>query len=132
MKGKKKITTPKVLFLIYITAGIVCFSLTFFPSIKGQIIFSFFAALLINSLNLISAMLLFRYSMNKSTKIFLISNLGGMVLRMMLMLIIFIISLKTLNIDQYAFIFTFLVFYFISLFGEIIYFHKKQLKNNPV
>ena len=132
MNEKRKITILKSILILYFIAGFILLCLNFFTSLSGEIIFSFLAALSINFINFLAALSFFRFSFQKDNKSFLIFNLGGMVLRLFLMLIILIISLNSLKIDQYAFIFTFLLFYFISLFGEIIYFHKKQLNNNPV
>lgn len=130
MRKKRKISIVSITILLYLIAAIVLFLLYYGQDFNSSLYFSLSLALSLNFLNYLCALVLFTISVKKSNKTFLIYNFGGMVVRMFLMLGAVIISIKTLKIDQYAFIFTFLVFYFISLLGEIVYFHKKQLKNN--
>lgn len=79
----------------------------------------------INILNVLASLLAFNYSMNRSNKIFLIFNVGGMILRMFLLLAIILILLKFLNIDKYGFIFNFFILYIVFLAIEVNYFRLK-------
>jgi len=62
-----------------------------------------------------------KLTLEKSAKIFLIAVLGGMVLRLFLMLIMVFISLKFLDIRADVFIFVILFFYIVYLIIEIFY-----------
>jgi len=85
---------------------------------------SIFLAMLLNLINSGLAFFLFEYSLGKSNKIFLIANLGGMGIRIILQLILILISLKFLKIDIFNFIFIFFIIYFLSLTIEILYISK--------
>jgi hypothetical protein len=80
---------------------------------------------LINLVNILASLLAFNYSVEKDNKTFLLFNMGGMLVRLMLMLGSVIIFLKFLNIDKYGFIFTFFVLYISFLAVEINYFRVK-------
>jgi len=73
-------------------------------------------------------LIFWEYSKNKSNKTFLIFNLGGMVFRLVLMLIGVIVALKFLNIDKYAFIFALFIWYILFITYEIVLFKKKAEK----
>jgi hypothetical protein len=73
-------------------------------------------------------LIFWEYSKNKSNKTFLIFNLGGMVFRLVLMLIGVIVALKFLNIDKYAFIFALFIWYILFITYEIVLFRKKAEK----
>ncbi len=128
MNGRKKISTIKIIISLYILAIIVFLLLHFTSMIQSNITKSVLLGILYNLVNFSAAIVLFSISVAKSNKTFLILNFGGMVLRLMLMLAALIISIITLKIEQYAFIFTFLFFYVLSIGGEILYFHERQLK----
>lgn len=83
---------------------------------------------LINLVNFSSASAVFAVFHNKSDKKFIKYVLGGMVVRMLLLLAVVFIILKFLKIDEYAFIFTFFLIYFVFLCVEIYNFHKKTMK----
>lgn len=80
---------------------------------------------LINAVNAFAAYIFFEKSYQKSNNKFLIYNLGGMILRLLFLLVFVFIVIKFLKIDKYAFIFLFFIFYFTSLFFEVRYFMKK-------
>lgn len=126
MRAKRKISTVSSIFFVYLISIIIIFLLYQMDFVTSKINFSLVAAWVLNFANFCLALLLFRFSIRKSNKSFMIYNFGGMVARMFSMLTILILCIKSLKIDIYAFIFTFLVFYFMSLIGEILYFHKKQ------
>ena len=52
----------------------------------------------------------------------MIYNLGGLSLRLFALLIIFVLVIKFLNIDKYAFILVFFLFYFITLVIEVLFY----------
>lgn len=58
----------------------------------------------------------------------MIYNLGGLVVRLMVLLTIFVLVIKFLNIDDYGFILVFFLFYFISLVFEVKFYLKKAKK----
>ncbi len=76
------------------------------------------------------------FSIKKSNKTFLLVNLGGMILRLFLMLIVVLLVLNYLKVDQYAFIFGFLFWYLFFLVFEILIvkesFEKSIKKNKNV
>jgi hypothetical protein len=84
----------------------------------------------INLINILAALYAFNYSVDKENKTFLLFNMGGMLVRMFLILGSVIIFLKFLNIDKYGFIFTFSILYIALLIVEVNYFRVKisQLK----
>jgi hypothetical protein len=76
------------------------------------------------------AVKLFNISYKKGASSFMIYNLGGLGLRLMVLLVIFVLVIKFLNIDEYGFILIFFLFYFISLIFEVIfYINKTQNKH---
>lgn len=123
---KKRISIVSSIFSIYFIFIILVLFLQMNNIVTPKIVSSFGIAWSLNFTNYCIALALFRFSVQKSNKLFLIYNFGGMVTRMIFMLTCLILCIKSLKIDIYAFIFTFLVFYFMSLIGEIMYFHKKQ------
>jgi hypothetical protein len=93
--------------------------------------FQFESYLLGAGLNLINsflAYLFFKKSLKMKNKQFLILVFGGMTARLLLMLALFSLIIIFLKIDIYAFIFTFLVIYFISLAWEISIYLKESKK----
>ena len=89
---------------------------------------SIFLALFLNLINLSFALILFNISKNKSNQLFLLLNLGGMGVRVLFLLFTFTLSLIFLEIDKYAFILVFLIFYSISIAFEVKHFNSKKDK----
>ncbi len=87
---------------------------------------SIFLALFLNLINLFLALLLFNISKNRSNQLFLLLNLGGMGVRVLFLLFTFTLSLIFLEIDKYAFILVFLIFYSIGIFFEVKHFNSKK------
>ena len=81
---------------------------------------------LLNLINTILAVVFFKKSYKSGSQKFMIYNLGGMGVRLMLLLVVFVIVIKFLNIDYYAFILVFFLFYFISLIFEVLFYLKKS------
>ena len=112
--------------VVYIVLGILYFNNTI-----SQLFFtsSIYAGIL-NLINSFVAVKLFNISYKKGASSFMIYNLGGLGLRLMVLLVIFVIVIKFLNIDEYGFILIFFLFYFISLIFEVIfYINKTQNKH---
>lgn len=99
-------------------------------TISSAFLYASFYGGLINILNVLASLFAFNYSLEKGNKTFLLYNMGGMLLRMLLLLAAILILLKFLNIDKYGFIFTFSILYISFLVVEINYFRVKisQLK----
>lgn len=62
---------------------------------------------------------MFRYSIQKSNKFFLLFSIGGIILRLFIMLVIVFVVLKFLKIDVFGFIFAFFLWYVFFLVFEI-------------
>lgn len=83
---------------------------------------------LLNLLNTIVAVKIFNKSYQSNNSTFMIYNLGGLGIRLFILIIVFVLVIKFLNIDEYAFILVFFLFYFISLIFEVIFYLKKAKK----
>ena len=77
-------------------------------------------------LNLLLGLSFISWSYNKSHQLFLISLFGGSIIRLIIMLVLVLISLKFLELNTRNFIFSLLFFYFFYLIIEIIYIHLKR------
>ena len=93
----------------------------YFELISTPFLVASFYGGLLNLVNSIITFLLLEYSYGKSNKVFLISVLGGMSIRLFALLMAIFIFLGFLNIDKYGFILTFFIFYFILIVLEINY-----------
>ena len=107
--------------------------LIFFLSkiINQDFFFISILAIIINLVNSLISVKLYEISYKEKNSIFLLYNFGGSVIRLFILLVIILVIIKFLNIDQYAFIFIFFLFYFISLIHEIVFFikHREKSKN---
>jgi hypothetical protein len=74
-----------------------------------------------STLNFTIGILLIKFSVNKSDRIFLLSLWGGLLLRLILGLLIVLITLIFLEINAYGFIFSILFYYVFYLVIEIYY-----------
>lgn len=77
-------------------------------------------------LNLLLGLSFISWGHNKSQQLFLISLFGGSIIRLIIMLVLVLISLKFLELNTRNFIFSLLFFYFFYLIIEIIYIHLKR------
>ncbi len=91
---------------------------------------SIFLALFLNLINLSIALLLFNISKKKSNQLFMLLNLGGMGVRVLFLLFTFTLSLIFLEIDKYAFILVFLIFYSMSIVFEVRHFNSRKDEKN--
>ena len=88
-------------------------------SLTEEITKPVFLALGMSTLNYLGAILLLSYGIKKESQKFLLIVLGGMTLRMFFMLILIILAILFLKINQYYFIFTVFILYFLYLAAEI-------------
>jgi len=121
----KKAKYPVLVFLFYIISILILSHFEILtPVISGSL---FYSAGLV-ALNFILFLIFWEFSRNKPNKTFLIFNLGGMVLRLLLTLIGVFVVIKFLNIDKYAFIFALFIWYILFLSYEVNLFRKKAEK----
>jgi hypothetical protein len=111
--------------LVYILVYAFIFLFFFLNTISLNSLNSTFPAGIINLLNSLAAIYAFHKGFNKSSNVFLIYTLGGMLIRLFAMLILIFLTLKYLNIDKLGFIFTLFIIYFINLILEINYFRVR-------
>lgn len=115
-------------FYIYIPLIIILYVLNLTAVIDHKSFVSIFTALFLNLINLFTALLFYYVSINRSNQVFMLLNIGGMGVRIFFLLFSVMMSLIFLEIDKYAFIFIFLIFYSISIYVEIEYFYKVNQK----
>jgi hypothetical protein len=87
---------------------------------------SFIIAGVITYLNFVSGYLFLKFSQNKSDNLFLIMVLGGMLIRLFMILLLVFISLKFLDIKTGVFIFVIFFFYVFYLLIEILYLYREK------
>lgn len=114
----------KQILLLYIISLIILIVLLLLNITSVLFFLSSILAAGLNLLNAFAAVKLFQISYKKGSSSFLIYNLGGLGIRLMGLLVVFLIIIKFLNIDKYAFIFIFFLFYFISLILEVFFYIK--------
>ncbi|MBK8943718.1 MAG: hypothetical protein IPM32_00470 [Ignavibacteriae bacterium] len=113
----------QIIFFYIIILSIISI-LYFTQTISSLFLLSSLLAAGINLANAFAAVKLFQVSYKKGSSSFMIYNLGGLGIRLMGILIIFLLVIKFLKIDEYAFIFIFFLFYFISLILEVFFYIK--------
>lgn len=89
---------------------------------------SYLLGFILNVINSYLAYIFFKKSLKKQNKQFMLLVFGGMSFRLFLLLLLFALIIIFLKIDRYAFIFTFLILYFISLTWEISIYLKETKK----
>jgi hypothetical protein len=89
--------------------------------ISGMILKSIGIGFLLSFLNFVIGLLLIKFSISQSEKIFFFALWGGMLFRLVLGLSLILISLIFLEISTYGFIFSILFFYVFYLIIEIFY-----------
>ena len=97
-----------------------------FNIISFDFLKSFILAGVITYFNFASGYLFLKFSNNKSDNIFLIIVLGGMLLRLFMILLMVFISLKFLDIKTGVFIFVIFFFYVFYLLVEILYLYRDK------
>jgi hypothetical protein len=126
---KVRMKKPKV-YLVLSTIPVIFFIIIlnfyFFGSLDSLEFNSLFYGFLFSSLNFCLGVLSIHFGFEKSDNIFLIVILGGLSLRMVLMLILIVIALKFLFVSLYSFIFTTFILYFYYLIIEILILTEKK------
>ena len=115
----------KQISIILIGTTLIIAILNYFNLVSSDFLVASLIAGAMTFISSFSAFFFFQKSIGKKSSEFLMYNLGGMIFRLIFLLVVVIIVIKFLNIDEYAFIFLFFIFYFISLVFEINYFRKK-------
>ncbi len=116
----------KTIIYIFFPPYVITYILKYFEVINITTELSVFLALFLNMINLSIALSFYNFSKSKSNQLFLLLNLGGMGVRIFFLLITFTLSLIFLEIDKYAFILVFLIFYSMSIVFEIKHFNSKK------
>ncbi len=116
----------KTIIYIFFPPYVITYILKYFEIINIITELSVFLAIFINMINLSIALSFYNFSKSKSNQLFLLLNLGGMGVRIFFLLITFTLSLIFLEIDKYAFILVFLIFYSMSIVFEIKHFNSKK------
>lgn len=116
----------RTIIYIYFPPYVTAYILKYLEIISIITELSVFLALFLNIINLSIALLLYNFSKSRSNQIFLLLNLGGMGVRIFFLLITFTLSLIFLEIDKYAFILVFLIFYSMSIVFEVKHFNSKK------
>lgn len=119
MRKKRLIKLIRVPLVTYIVAIVVVLIMQFTSGIKVNTGSSILLALTMSAINFSFFLLSFQLSYKKSNKTFLLFTMGGIGVRLVIMLGAVFISLKFLNVDLLAFIFGFFISYFFLLFYEI-------------
>lgn len=117
----------KHLILFSILLLVVYVSLYMFDFISPRFFNAFLLAVGLNVFNFGIAVSIFQKSLEKSNKTFLFYNLGGLGMRLFILLIAIVLILNSLKIDKYGFILQFFIFYFLLISLEIAIFHKTML-----
>ena len=119
------VKNEKQLLILVATITFLLISLIIILFIFSTINILFFKSILlgfiVSILNFFIGLLIIRFSIEKSEKIFLLALWGGMLSRLILGLSLVLISLIFLEINTYGFIFSILFFYVFYLLIEIFY-----------
>ncbi len=115
--------------IFYFVSFIIVLILKYFEIITELSFISIIYAGVLSLINVLAAVLLFHYSYKSRHSSFMILNFGGIGVRIFFLLLAFFLIIKFLNIDKYAFILVFFLFYFISLSLEVIYYLRITTKN---
>ncbi len=121
---------PITLVIVGLIFPVVLFCILFLIYSSGKIQSTTFSSFAIagglTTFNFVLGLLAIKIGISRSDKIFILSILGGMLIRMILLLGVVFISLKFLEINHNSFIFTVLFFYIYYLIIEIIYLNFKR------
>ena len=106
--------------------------LSYFEILSKSQVKSLIFGCIISIINYIIFLFLFNKSIKKENKKFMEINLGGMVLRILLMLALIFITLKFLKVDKYEFIFALLIWYILLLIFEINIVRLEKTAKNSI
>lgn len=118
MKSNKVIIfTILVVFIFTITLYILS-SINYISNVAA---YSGFLAILFTTINYALGMLAIKVGIDQKHLIFMVSVFGGMLIRLILLILLVFIALKFLDISRNIFIFLVLFFYILYLISEIFY-----------
>ena len=109
----------RIALLISLAAAIVILFLILLEIITPILGYSILDAIVITSLNFVVFASAYTYSIKKSNKTFLLFTIGGMGVRLLLMLVLVFISIKFLKVALLGFIFALFIWYIFFLIFEI-------------
>jgi hypothetical protein len=96
-----------------------------------EIVIAFIAGAVLSTLNVMAGFLAIEYAIDKSYTTFLKAVLGGMGIRMVLMLGILVLLLKPVGLHTVSLVVSVLSYYVVYLFLEIFYIQKRLSHKNP-
>lgn len=120
----------KISSIVLISPLLITFLLNILGLLNPEIFYSILVAGSIIIINFILYIIFFNLSLGKKNNLFLIYIMGGMGVRLFIVLLLVLISLKFLKIDETGFIFALFVWYILSLVMEIVL--VKDKLNNKV
>ncbi len=106
-------------FIVFFAVIVIVLILGFLRILSIQTIYPILFGSFLSILNFVIFLIMFRYSIQKSNKFFLLFSIGGIILRLFIMLVIVFVVLKFLKIDVFGFIFAFFLWYVFFLVFEI-------------
>ena len=109
----------KIALIVSVITIMLLSLLIFMKSLSLEIGKALILAIVISTLNFLLFLGSFNYSAKKSNKIFLLFTMGGMGIRLLLMLAAVFIGIKFLKVDLVGFIFGFFIWYVFLLIYEI-------------
>ena len=116
-------------FAVFVTLSLlIVFFILYLTSVWNYVFF--YSALLgaiIAILNFVIGFLFIKFSLSRSNRIFQIMLWGGMLFRLIFILILVLILLKFLELNTIGFIFSILFFYVFYLIIEILYLNLKKI-----
>jgi hypothetical protein len=124
MKPQNKLI--RIVFWSIFSAFIILLSLSFISYPDNKTFFSILIAYLIATINFLIGFTAFKYGIKKKEKTFIISVLGGIVLRLIFSLSLVLISLLFLELNPNSFIFSIFFFYILYISIEIVYLNLRK------
>ena len=116
----------KSLIIIFIPFLILVFIYSF-SFVSETFFISVITGGVLSTFNFLLGILAIKIGLKPSGDLFFKAVIGGMILRLFLVLVLVFISLKFLNINENSFIFSILFFYILYLIIEIIYLYMKKI-----
>ena len=114
---------------ITVTSLLIFFTLYLTDVWNYTLFYSVLVGALIVILNFIIGFLFIKISLHKPDRIFLFMLWGGMLFRLISILILVLILLKFLELNAIGFIFSILFFYVFYLIIEILYLNFKKIEH---
>ena len=115
----------KSLIIIFIPFLILVFIYSF-SFVSETFFISVITGGVLSTFNFLLGILAIKIGLKPSGDLFFKAVIGGMILRLFLVLVLVFISLKFLNINENSFIFSILFFYILYLIIEIIYLYNMK------